>query len=113
MSDKYFKSFQDLKPVILTKSHKNNTHECSNSKASFHVSKIVDSDDITPINYYTQQQIDIIKGGRNALRLTQVELTRKISSSLPTDFIAKIENGSSKFDTKTYKTILRVLNIKI
>lgn len=111
MDDKYFKSFQDLKPIVLTKS-KNNMTSNTASNTSFHISKIVDTDDITPIIYYTQQQIDIIRGGRNALKLTQVELTKKINSSLPNDFIAKIENGTSKFDAKTYKTILRTLNIK-
>jgi ribosome-binding protein aMBF1 (putative translation factor) len=110
MSGAYFKSFQDLKPVVLTKNKPAKINDAS--KSSFHILNKKDTDEIKPIIYYTHAQKETIKIGRNALGLNQVELARKISTSLPKDFITKIENGNIEYNAMTYKTILRNLNIK-
>jgi ribosome-binding protein aMBF1 (putative translation factor) len=114
MSDGW-KSFQDLKPVILTKSKANNSNNTSViNKSNIHINKpkIEDDDEAHRIIKYSQDQIEIIKGGRNALGLTQKELAHKISTSLKGDFITDIENGKSQFNQKTFNTIKRILKIK-
>ncbi len=74
--------------------------------------EIEDDDEAHRIIKYSQDQIEIIKGGRNALGLTQKELAHKISTSLKGDFITDIENGKSQFNQKTFNTIKRILKIK-
>lgn len=111
-----FKSFQDFEPVVLKKSSSlSSSHSAQKSKTNIHIDNKnnLDDNDIIPIPKYSKEQIDIIKTGRNALGLTQEQLTKKINSSLPKDFINKIEAGISPFNNKTYNTILRNLNIKI
>jgi len=110
-----WKSFQDLKPVVLTKSKANNSNNTSViNKSNIHINKpkIEDDDEAHRIIKYSQDQIEIIKGGRNALGLTQKELAHKISTSLKCDFITDIENGKSQFNQKTFNTIKRILKIK-
>ena len=109
-----FKSFQDFEPVILKKKTSTNSHYNQKSKSNIHINinnTNINDDDIVPIVKYSTEQIAKIREARNALGLTQQELTNKISSSLPKDFISKIEAGITKFDNKTYNTILRKLNI--
>ena len=111
----HFKSFQDFEPVILKKSSSQSiSHSTQKSKTNIHINNNnnLDGDEIVSIPKYTQEQIDKIKTARNALGLSQEQLTRKISSTLPKDFINKIEAGITPFNNKTYNTILRNLNIK-
>ena len=110
----HFKNFQDFQPVVLKKTTSTTSHSTQKSKTNIHINNKsnLDSDDIVPILKYTQEQIDTIKAGRNALGLSQEQLTKKISSALPKDFINKIEAGIAPFNIKNYNTILRNLNIK-
>ena len=113
MSDKYYKSFQDFEPVILSKSKKSNSIVSQQSKSNIHIDIKKDSDDIIPIIYYPTDKINIIKEARMAANLNQKDLAKKIRPVIPSDFITKIENGKYPYDEKTYKKILQVLNIKI
>ena len=110
----YYKNFQDFEPVVLKKTSQSSSHSSQKSKTNIHINNKnnLDGDDIKPILKYSQEQIDKIKTARNALGLSQEQLSRKISSSLPKDFINKIEAGITPFNNKTYNTILRNLNIK-
>lgn len=110
----HFKNFQDFEPVVLKKSNSTTSHSNQKSKTNIHINNHInlDNDDIIPIVKYSPEQIDKIRSARNALGLTQEQLTRKINSSLPKDFINKIEAGITPFNNKTYNTILRNLNIK-
>ena len=107
-----YKSWQDLKPVVLTKK-KSQSYVSQQSKSNIHIDIKKDSDEIKPIIYYPQDKIIIIKQAREAANLTQKELSKKISAVIPDDFINKIEGGKYPYDNKTYNKICRVLNIKI
>ena len=108
-----FKNFQDFEPVILTKTKSTNSYSTQKSNTNVHIDNKnnLDGDEIVPIVKYSQEQIDIIKNARSALNLTQEQLTKKINSSLPKNFINEIESGKAKFNNKTYNTILRNLGI--
>jgi len=108
-----FKNFQDFEPVVLKKTKSSNSYSTQKSNTNVHIDNKnnLDDDDIVPITKYTQEQIDIIKKARSALNLTQEQLTKKINSSLPRNFINEIESGGAKFNNKTYNTILRNLGI--
>ena len=110
----HFKNFQDFEPVVLKKTSQSISHSTQKSKINIHINNKnnLEDNDISPIIKYSQEQIDKIKTARNALGLSQEQLSRKISSSLPKDFINKIEAGITPFNNKTYNTILRNLNIK-
>lgn len=110
MSD--YKVYQDFEPVILTKTKKSNSTISQQSKSNIHIPIKKDTDDIVPINYYTIDQINIIKEARMAAKLSQKDLSKKISPVIPSDFITKIEGGKYPYDNKTYNKILQVLNIK-
>ena len=113
MGDKYWKSFQDLAPVVLKKTNNNNKPANIKSKSNIHIKTTNnDNDEIKPIIYYSIEQINTIKYAREALKLTQNELAKKISPTLKQDFITNIESGKTPFDNKTYRTICRCLNIK-
>ena len=103
----HFKNFQDFEPVVFKKTNRTTSNSTEKSKTNIHINNKsnLDSDDITPIPKYTQEQIDKIKTARNALGLSQEQLTKKISSSLPKDFINKIEAGIAPFNIKNYNTI--------
>jgi len=114
-NDSFFKRFQDFEPVVLRKKTTSTSYSNQKSKSNIHIntkSSLDNDNDIVPIPKYTSEQINKIKEGRNALNLTQEQLTRKINSSLPKDFINKIESGVTPFNQQTYKTILRNLNVK-
>ena len=108
-----FKSFQDFEPVVLRKTKTNNSYSTQKSNTNVHIDNKnnLDDDDIVPIAKYTQEQIDIIRTARTALNLTQEQLTKKINSSLPSNFINEIESGRAKFNIKNYNTILRNLGV--
>jgi ribosome-binding protein aMBF1 (putative translation factor) len=111
----YWKVYQDFKPVVLTKTKTHNNNSTSTiNKSNIHINKpnIEDDNEAHRIIKYSQEQINIIKGGRTALGLTQKQLAQKISSSLNSDFITNIENGKSEFNQKTFNTIKRILGIK-
>jgi ribosome-binding protein aMBF1 (putative translation factor) len=111
----YWKVYQDFKPVVLTKTKTHNNNSTSTiNKSNIHINKpnIEDDNEAHRIIKYSQEQIDIIKGGRTALGLTQKQLAQKISSSLNNDFITNIENGKTEFNQKTFNTIKRILGIK-
>jgi ribosome-binding protein aMBF1 (putative translation factor) len=110
-----WKVYQDFKPVVLTKTKThNNTSTSTINKSNIHINKptINDDNEAHRIIKYSQEQIDIIREGRNALGLTQKQLAQKISTSLNSDFITNIENGKSQFNQKTFNTIKRILGIK-
>jgi ribosome-binding protein aMBF1 (putative translation factor) len=106
-----YKVYQDFKPVVLT-NKKPKSIVSQQSKSNIHIDIKKDTDDIIPINYYTIDQINIIKQAREAANLSQKELSKKISPVISSDFISKIESGRYPFDNKTYNKILQVLNIK-
>ena len=106
-----YKVYQDFKPVVLT-NKKPKSIVSQQSKSNIHIDIKKDTDDIIPINYYTIDQIKIIKQAREAANLSQKELSKKISPVISSDFISKIESGRYPFDNKTYNKILQVLNIK-
>jgi|688.fasta_scaffold171901_4 ribosome-binding protein aMBF1 (putative translation factor) len=112
MGDNYFKVYQDFEPVVLTKTRKPTSIVYQQSKSNIHVNVKKDSDDIIPINYYSIDQINTIKQAREAAKLSQKDLSKKISPVLSADFIGKIEGGKYPYDDKTYNKILQVLNIK-
>lgn len=110
-----WKSFQDLKPVVLTKTKSHNSTNTSViNKSNIHINKpnIDDDNDAHRIIKYSKEQINIIVEARNALGLTQIQLAQKIHPSLKSNFITDIENGTSAFNKKTFNTIKRVLKIK-
>jgi ribosome-binding protein aMBF1 (putative translation factor) len=113
MSDGW-KSFQDLKPVVLTKSKANNSNNTSViNKSNIHINKpkIEDDDEAHRIIKYSQDQIEIIKGGRNALCLTQKELAQKCN--LDVKIINDIEKGGCPYNAQQINIIARILNTKI
>jgi ribosome-binding protein aMBF1 (putative translation factor) len=115
MGDKYWKSFQDLAPVVLTKNTSAIKSSNIKSKSNIHIKSNNNNDnddEIKPIIYYSSEQINNIRTARQALNLTQTQLANKISNTLKADFITNIENGKTQFDQKTYRTICRALNIK-
>jgi ribosome-binding protein aMBF1 (putative translation factor) len=111
-----YKTYQDFEPVVLYKSKNKSSLTNSNSKSNSHIhihnNNNIDTDDIVSIPKYTFEQINIIKNARIALKLSQTELTKKISPTLPSNFISNIESGNATFHQRNYNTILRVLNIK-
>jgi ribosome-binding protein aMBF1 (putative translation factor) len=113
MGDKYYKSFQDFEPVVLTKTKKPTSFSSQQSKSNIHIDVKKDNDEITPIIYYPNDKINIIKEARMAAKLSQKDLAKKISPVIASDFITKIEGGRYPYDDKTYRKILQVLNIKI
>ena len=91
----YWKNFQDLTPVVLTKKKSITTSTSIKNKSNIHINnndKIIDDNEAHRIQNYSMEQRQIIINGRNALGLKQIELARKISSSLKGDFIENIEN---------------------
>jgi ribosome-binding protein aMBF1 (putative translation factor) len=110
-----FKNFQDFEPVVLSKTKSTNSYSTQKSNTNVHIDNKnnLDNDDIVPIAKYTQEQIDIIRTARTALNLTQEQLTKKINSSLPKNFINEIESGKTAFNNKTYNTILRNLGVNL
>jgi ribosome-binding protein aMBF1 (putative translation factor) len=117
--DSGFINYQDFKPVVLTKPKTfNNGGGTPKSNTNIHIKakNEFDTNDDTErptLQYYSSEQINIIKTGREALGLSQKDLAMKISPSLKHDFITNIENGKTQFDKKTYNTICRKLNIKV
>ena len=112
MKNNNYKVYQDFTPVVLTKKKTFQSSASQQSKSNIHVDIKKDTDEIKPIIYYPIDKINIIKQGREALKLSQKELSKKISSVIPDDFICKIEGGRYPYDDKTYNKILNVLNIK-
>lgn len=111
----YKANFQDWEPVVLskTKSHKsNNTSTINKSNIHINKPKIEDDNEAHRIIKYTIDQRKLISEARQALGLSQKALAEKIHNSLNQDFIINIENGTTKFDQKTFNTIKRNLNIK-
>jgi ribosome-binding protein aMBF1 (putative translation factor) len=112
-----FINYQDFKPVVLTKTKTyNNSNQKSNTNIHIkHKSEFDTNDDNErpTLQYYSSEQISIIKGAREALGLSQKDLAMRISPSLKHDFITNIENGKTQFDKKTFNTICRKLNVKI
>ena len=108
-----FKNFQDFEPVVLRKTKTNNSYSAQKSNTNIHIDNKnkLNDDDIIPIVKYSQEQIDIIRNARTALNLTQEQLTKKINSSLPKNFINEIESSKTPFNNKTYNTILRNLGV--
>jgi ribosome-binding protein aMBF1 (putative translation factor) len=111
MKNNNYKVYQDFEPVVFTKKSQS-SYVSQQSKSNIHVDIKKDTDEIKPIIYYPIEKINIIKQGREALKLSQKELSKKISSVIPDDFICKIEGGRYPYDDKTYNKILNVLNIK-
>jgi ribosome-binding protein aMBF1 (putative translation factor) len=111
MKNNNYKVYQDFEPVVFTKKSQS-SYVSQQSKSNIHVDIKKDTDEIKPIIYYPIEKINIIKQGREALKLSQKELSKKISSVIPDDFICKIEAGRYPYDDKTYNKILNVLNIK-
>ena len=111
MKNNNYKVYQDFEPVVFTKKSQT-SYVSQQSKSNIHVDIKKDTDEIKPIIYYPIEKINIIKQGREALKLSQKELSKKISSVISDDFICKIEGGKYPYDNKTYNKILNVLNIK-
>ena len=111
MQNNNYKVYQDFEPVVFTKKSKS-SYVSQQSKSNIHIDIKKDTDEIKPIIYYPIDKINTIKQGREALKLSQKELSKKISSVIPDDFICKIEGGKYPYDNKTYNKILNVLNIK-
>ena len=105
-----WKSFQDFKPVVLTK-NKQKANVDINAKTNIHIKKVDDTDELPKVLKYSQEQIDIIRNARTAKGLTQPQLSKLISPNIKSDFITNIENGKTPFDNRTYNTILRKLNV--
>lgn len=109
----YWRNYQDLKPVVLTKSKSTSTSNFK-SKSNIHINKvnIEDDNEAHRINKYTKEQCNMIITARNTLNLTQEQLAKKINCSLPKSFIENIENGKSPYNEKTFNTIKRILHIQ-
>ena len=106
------KIWQDFEPVVLTKKKSQTSCMSQQSKSNIHIDIKKDSDEITPIIYYPLEKILIIKQAREAAKLTQIELSKKLGAGIPDDFIKKIESGNYPYNNKTYNRILQILNIK-
>jgi len=111
MDDKYWKDFQNLKPVFLT-NHKNKPGISSQSKTNIHLynKKAIDNEELPQINKYTTEQLTQIKELRNLHNLSQEQLSLMIGGgSLGKDFINRIEANKIQFNQKTFNTIINTL----
>jgi ribosome-binding protein aMBF1 (putative translation factor) len=111
MDDKYWKDFQNLKPVVLT-NHKNKPGISSQSKTNIHLDnkKAIDNEELPQINKYTTEQLTQIKELRNLHNLSQEQLSLMIGGgSLGKDFINRIEANKIQFNQKTFNTIINTL----
>jgi ribosome-binding protein aMBF1 (putative translation factor) len=109
----YWKNYQDLNPVVLTKSKSVSKSTNTASKSNIHINKVIIEDDNEAhrIITYTKDQCNNIIAARNKLGLTQEQLAKKVNCSLPKSFIVNIENGTTKYNQQTYNTLKRILNI--
>ena len=81
-------------------------------KSNIHIKNTINENDELPtITKYSYEQIAIISNARIAKGLSQQQLAKLISPTLGPNFITNIENGQTNFDSRTYNTILRKLNI--
>lgn len=111
MDDKYWKDFQNLKPVVLT-NHKNKPGISCQSKTNIHLDnkKAIDNEELPQINKYTTEQLTQIKELRNLHNLSQEQLSLMIGGgSLGKDFINRIEANKIQFNQKTFNTIINTL----
>lgn len=113
-----YKSFQDLKPVVLinnqNKKKNNNITTKTKSSSNIHIHKpVIDEDGEMPkATYYTKEQRDAIIFARNAQNLTQLQLAQKIYCGLKADYICDIENGKTPYNQTAYRKICKVLRIE-
>jgi hypothetical protein len=111
MDNSGFKSFQDLKPVVLIKRKPVNSAANQKSKSNIHIDnkKDLDNEEIPKTVYYTNEQLNHIKDLRVLAGLNQEEASMKIGG-VGKDFFNKIEANKLQFNQRTYNSIVSILN---
>ena len=107
--------YQDWEPVVIRSKHSVDAQK----KVAYHTAskpvgnkefQRLDNEELPALNKITHAQAQAISTARNALKLKQVELARKLG--IQEKIIKEYENCSVvNFSPKLYKSILKALNV--